>query len=78
MDASLYDEFGNYIGPEDDLSDQSDDDQDQQHQHLEPSPPPAPLRAYDEDDAHPEPLDGMDVDGQSSSLDSTRVDGRGA
>jgi len=64
MDASLYDEFGNYIGPEDGLSDQSDDDQDQHN--LEPSPPPAPLRAYDDDDdEHAAALDGMQVDGAS-------------
>ncbi|GAA5821831.1 hypothetical protein JCM3770_005554, partial [Rhodotorula araucariae] len=60
MDASLYDEFGNYIGPDDDLSDQSDDDA-SPAAHREPSPA-APLRAYDEDDAVAEPLEGMDVD----------------
>ncbi|GAA5927895.1 hypothetical protein JCM3775_002757 [Rhodotorula graminis] len=66
MDASLYDEFGNYIGPDDDLSDQSDDDQDQHN--LEPSPPPAPLRAYDDDDEeHAAALDGMQVDDVPSS-----------
>ncbi|GAA6007451.1 116 kDa U5 small nuclear ribonucleoprotein component [Rhodotorula paludigena] len=58
--ADLYDEYGNYIGPEDDISDASDeDDYQQQQQQAEPSP--APLRAYDEDDAA-EPLEGMEVD----------------
>ncbi|GAA5944755.1 hypothetical protein JCM1841_000570 [Sporobolomyces salmonicolor] len=56
MEASLYDEYGNYIGPEDDsdLESVSEPDQGEQQQ--------APLRAYDEEDPAAAPLEGMEVD----------------
>ncbi|GAA5871498.1 hypothetical protein JCM1840_002911 [Sporobolomyces johnsonii] len=58
MEAQLYDEYGNYIGPEDDsdLESTSEADQDEQEQYQ------APLRAYDEDEPAAEPLKGMEVD----------------
>lgn len=51
MDADLYDEFGNYIGPELDSDDEEDDEQEIQDEDDQPD--------YDDDamdDAEPQPM----------------------
>ncbi|GAA5974619.1 hypothetical protein JCM21900_001544 [Sporobolomyces salmonicolor] len=60
MEASLYDEYGNYIGPEDDsdLESGSEPDQDEHEQEQEQ----APLRAYDEEEPAAAPWEGMEVE----------------
>ncbi|GAA5856097.1 hypothetical protein JCM8547_002978 [Rhodosporidiobolus lusitaniae] len=61
MDENHWDEWGNYIGPDEDL--ESDDDSQADASPLREASPAggAPLREYDEDDQQ-EPLEGMDVD----------------
>ncbi|GAA5977414.1 hypothetical protein JCM10908_004971 [Rhodotorula pacifica] len=69
MDADLYDEFGNYIGPDDDLESDYSGDEGQQEQSNGAGlgGAEAPLRAYDEDDEQEQPLEGMEVDDIPSS-----------